>query len=318
MYENVGQKFLELAEGEKVSTAFIAGGRLGDAQGLRTSDEDVTGSLGPSSALGLEPIYMLARIAGELLPAARCPRQLSETLELFCDSAELRVVFQQLVLPCLNARKPVQVFPLDGEDALRSVGVHFHDHERLEISDFYTGLGYILSLQPYDFNKPMERVKLLALYAKLSKLSAAHVCSRPPTTVQILWPRSQSRIALSASLAWFKPRQHFQLARSARESVLRDLWGSTNALVHPTPMQARFPNPVGSLFGTCWGDCAEAMSVSAYVPCLRHYACKLIACFSFLETSGCSDTAPDVGGQRRIHYNPRLRNWALRQRRDPC
>ncbi|KAF7325632.1 hypothetical protein MKEN_00413000 [Mycena kentingensis (nom. inval.)] len=209
---------------------------------------------------------MLARLAGELLPAARCPKQFSEALESFCDgarSADLRVVLQQLVRPCLNAKTPVQVYPLDGEDSLRSVGVHFHDNERLDIVDYFTGLGYILSLQPYDFSQRMERVKLLALYAKLCKLSAAHVGSRAPTTVQILWPKNDPRIALAASLSWFKPRQHFQLARSARETVLRDLWGC-NALVHPSPMQVRFPNPVGTLFGTCWGDCAEAISVSAF------------------------------------------------------
>ncbi|KAF7325640.1 hypothetical protein MKEN_00413800 [Mycena kentingensis (nom. inval.)] len=205
---------------------------------------------------------MLARLTGELLPAVRCPRKLSESLESLCDG-DVRAILQLLVRPCLNAKTPVQIAAFNGQNAPRSVRVQFHEHERMEIADYFTALGYILSLQPYDFSQRMERVKLLALYAKLCKLSAAHVGSRAPTTVQILWPKNDSRIALAASLSWFKPRQHFQLTRSARETVLRDLWGS-NALVHPSPMQARFPNPVGTLFGTCWGDCAEAVSVSAF------------------------------------------------------
>ncbi|KAF7318835.1 hypothetical protein HMN09_00218900 [Mycena chlorophos] len=131
------------------------------------------------------------------------------------------------------------------------------------------GYPYPTSLLPWvhDLLENTQRVRLLALYAKLCKLCAIHVGSRPPTTVQLLLADTptDARMVLSASLAWFKTRHHFQLARSSRAGILRELWGSTGALVHPTPMQARFPgqNQAGSLFGTCWGDCAEAVSLAA-------------------------------------------------------
>ncbi|KAJ7444955.1 hypothetical protein B0H11DRAFT_2249666 [Mycena galericulata] len=34
--------------------------------------------------------------------------------------------------------------------------------------------------------------------------------------------------------------------------------------IDPTAMQACFPNPVGALLRTCWGNCAEAISLSAF------------------------------------------------------
>ncbi|KAJ6627955.1 hypothetical protein B0H10DRAFT_2210052 [Mycena sp. CBHHK59/15] len=138
-----------------------------------------------------------------------------------------------------------------GDDpSFRTVAVRFHDHPNLVIPDYFTGLGYLLSLQDYGSQDLGQRIKLLALYAKICKLSSPLVQSRPPTTVQLLWVNtphpSDTRVALGSSLAWLKVRSHFQMARNTRGGFC-----------------AAFPNPVGALFGTCWGDCAEAISLSA-------------------------------------------------------
>ncbi|KAJ7778153.1 hypothetical protein B0H16DRAFT_1301302, partial [Mycena metata] len=129
-----------------------------------------------------------------------------------------------------------------------TVSVKFHDHPNMILPDYFSGLGYILSLQNYGPLNLLQRIKLLAMYARVCKLSSPLVQSRAPTTVQLLWVNSI--------------RAHFQMARAVREGILRGLWG--DSLINPTPMQACFPNPTGALFGTCWGDCAEAISLSAF------------------------------------------------------
>lgn len=45
--------------------------------------------------------------------------------------------------------------------------------------------------------------------------------------------------------------------------MLKTLWH--HALENPTPMQRIFPNKEGELLGADWGDCAEAISLAAYV-----------------------------------------------------
>ncbi|KAJ7204796.1 hypothetical protein GGX14DRAFT_646337 [Mycena pura] len=203
-------------------------------------------------------------------------RKLSEAIEALCQPctlaagvrrADLGVVYSGLIKPCLIAKTSVPVYRMCDRDSW-TVSVKFHDHSNLVISDFFTGLGYILSSQAYGLRSLSERIELLALYAKICKLSSPLVQSRPPTTVQLLWVNSphkgDNRLALGSSLAWLKVRSHFQMARAVREGILRDIWGSTSALINPTPMQTCFPNPVGALFGSCWGDCAEAISLSAF------------------------------------------------------
>lgn len=170
-----------------------------------------------------------------------------------------------MVAPCLKATTSILVSSTSSSPSFRAVSVGFHDHPNLVIPDYFTGLGYILSVQAHGSQTLLQRIKLLALYAKICKLSAPLVQSRPPTTVQTLWVNSphvaDTRVVLGSSLAWLKVRSHFQMARAVRAGILRDLWAG--ALIDPTPMQVCFPNPEGGLFGTCWGDCAEAISISA-------------------------------------------------------
>ncbi|KAJ7031943.1 hypothetical protein C8F04DRAFT_669618 [Mycena alexandri] len=219
---------------------------------------------------------MLARLARELVPAAKCPLSLSNTLESLChssrlslgdDRANIGAVYSRLVAPCLSARTSILVpEPEVASNSFLTVSIKFHDHPNLILPDYFSGLGYILSLQHYGPLSLIQRIKLLALYAKVCKLSSPLVQSRAPTTVQLLWVSSphstDNRVVLGSSLAWTKIRAHFQMARTVREGILRGLWG--DSLINPTPMQACFPNPTGALFGTCWGDCAEAISLSAF------------------------------------------------------
>ncbi|KAJ7064716.1 hypothetical protein C8F01DRAFT_1249751 [Mycena amicta] len=192
---------------------------------------------------------MLTRLAGELIPAAKCPSTFSEALESLCNNThvlasgarkdDLRAVFHQLLKPCLTAKTSVQV------DVSKPTRVRFHDHARLVIPDYFAGLGYILSMQAYDSQNLVQRIRLLALYAKVCKLSATHVNSRPPTTVQLLWVDTPKdpRLVLGSSLAWFKARNHFQQARSVRAGILHDLWDAPGALIHPTPDAVSVPEP---------------------------------------------------------------------------
>ncbi|KAJ7185738.1 hypothetical protein C8R46DRAFT_1061584 [Mycena filopes] len=223
---------------------------------------------------------MLARLVRELAPAARCPQTLSNALQSLSNSARLSpgasraniaTVYSGLVAPCLIARTSILV---PEPDAFLTVSVKFHDHPNLILPDYFSGLGYILSMQDYGPLTLLQRIKLLALYARVCKLSSPLVQSRAPTTVQLLWVDSpaDTRVVLASSLAWTKVRSHFQMARTVREGILRGLW--RDALVDPTPMQAVFPptpNSAGALFGTCWGDCAEAISLSAL---WKHVAAK--------------------------------------------
>ncbi|KAJ7717625.1 hypothetical protein DFH07DRAFT_340597 [Mycena maculata] len=218
---------------------------------------------------------MLARLVRDLIPAAKCSVSLSNALKSLChplavapgaSRVDLGTVYSGLVAPCLTARTSILVSEAAPNDSFWTVSVKFHDHSNLVIPDYFTGLGYLLSLQAYGPLSLLERIRLLAMYAKVCKLSSPLVQSRPPTTVQLLWVNSphvtDTRIVLGSSLAWLKVRNHFQMARAVREQILRDLW--RDALVDPTPMQVCFPNPVGALFGSCWGDCAEAISLSAF------------------------------------------------------
>ncbi|KAJ7689441.1 hypothetical protein B0H17DRAFT_1202332 [Mycena rosella] len=196
---------------------------------------------------------MLARLVRDLIPAAKCAVSLSSALKSLCDPPELLAgssrsnlgaVYSGLVAPCLKAKTSILV---SEASAFWTVSVEFHDHSSLVIPDYFTGLGYILSLQEYGPQTLTQRIQLLALYAKLLWVNSPHPADK--------------RVVLGSSLAWLKIRSHFELARSVRKGILRDLWAG--ALIDPTPMQACFPNPVGALFGTCWGDCAEAISLSA-------------------------------------------------------
>ncbi|KAJ7170249.1 hypothetical protein C8R43DRAFT_1152839 [Mycena crocata] len=217
---------------------------------------------------------MLARLVRDLIPAAKCPVSLTNALKSLSQSSglaagasrvDLGTVYSELVAPCLTARTSILVSEAGASNSFWTVAVKFHDHSNLVIPDYFTGLGYILSLQAYGQQTLPQRIKLLALHAKVCKLSSSLVQSRPPTTVQLLWvnsPHEDNRIVFGSSLAWLKIRSHFQMARTVREGILRDLW--RGVLIYPTPMQACFPNPVGALFGTCWGDCAEAISLSAF------------------------------------------------------
>ncbi|KAJ7461765.1 hypothetical protein B0H11DRAFT_114733 [Mycena galericulata] len=217
---------------------------------------------------------MLARLVRDLIPAAKCSVSLSNALKSLCTTpaasgasqADLGTIYSGLLAPCLKAKTSILVSEAAPKDSFWTVSVRFHDHSNLVIPDYFTALGYILSFQKYGPLSLTERIKLLALYAKVCKLSSPLVQSRPPTTVQLLWVNSvhstDTRLVLGSSLAWLKVRSHFLMARAVREGILRDLW--RDALIDPTPMQACFPNPVGALFGTCWGDCAEAISLSAF------------------------------------------------------
>ncbi|KAJ7468005.1 hypothetical protein FB451DRAFT_1257753 [Mycena latifolia] len=217
---------------------------------------------------------MLARLARDLVPAAKCAVSFSNALKSLCTPITLvsgpsqgdpGTVYSELVAPCLKAKASILVSEATVGDSFCAVSVQFHDHSNLVIPDYFTGLGYILSLQPYGPQTLSQRIQLLTLYAQICKLSSPLVQSRPPTTVQFLWVNSphpaDTRVVLGSSLAWLKVRSHFQMARTVREGILRDIWAS--ALVNPTPMQVSFPNPEGAHFGTCWGDCAEAISLSA-------------------------------------------------------
>ncbi|KAJ7634664.1 hypothetical protein FB45DRAFT_909483 [Roridomyces roridus] len=198
---------------------------------------------------------MLASLIRELIPA-RTSAQLSNALKSLCNTPALVSGANRGDLDAVQTARTSVL--LSASQEYYSVSVKFHDHASLIIPDYFTALGYIFSMQPYGPLSMSERIRLLALYRP------HFVQSRAPTTVQLLWVNSPSdtRVVLGSSLAWLKPRSHFLMARAVREGILRELWH--DALVNPTPMQTRFPNPVGSLFGTCWGDCAEAISLSAF------------------------------------------------------
>lgn len=139
--------------------------------------------------------------------------------------------------------------------------------------------------------------------------SSTHTISAQPHA-------ADTRIVLGSSLAWLKVRSHFQMARSVREGILRDLW--SGALVDPTPMQTCFPNPAGALFGTCWGDCAEAISLSACVLSLMASSIGIKPCVQVMEARNFRCATRDSRAERRVYECRGPHHRAQRVRHHSC
>ncbi|KAE9387036.1 hypothetical protein BT96DRAFT_968273 [Gymnopus androsaceus JB14] len=168
---------------------------------------------------------------------------------------------------------------------VHSVRVPFHEHKEMEISDYFSALGYVLTYTTAtaSFTQLLHR---LSQYAEWCRVSSAVLETNTPTVVQMLFQvPSEPDLIANARYGYGPSKLKFSLASSVsagkgggREDVrenrirtLESVW--SHPLVYPTPVQQAHASagigferngsrvePSAELFGTPWGHCGEGVS----------------------------------------------------------
>lgn len=149
---------------------------------------------------------------------------------------------------------------------VHTVKVPFHDYENMDISDYFSGLGYFLThLDPRCLSFT-HLVKLLSQYAEWCRVSSVVLNVNTPTVVQLLSDAS-GRYSLAASVSAGKGGGREDV-REERIKTLEAVW--PRPLIYPTPVQQAHANagigygePSAEMFGTPWGHCGETLSFAS-------------------------------------------------------
>ncbi|ESK96754.1 hypothetical protein Moror_6684 [Moniliophthora roreri MCA 2997] len=172
-------------------------------------------------------------------------------------------VFDGLLEPCLKNRSHM-CRTVSGR--VHTVKVPFHDYENMDISDYFSGLGYFLThLDPRCLSFT-HLVKLLSQYAEWCRVSSVVLNVNTPTVVQLLSDAS-GRYSLAASVSAGKGGGREDV-REERIKTLEAVW--PRPLIYPTPVQQAHANagigygePSAEMFGTPWGHCGETLSFAS-------------------------------------------------------
>ncbi|TRM64669.1 hypothetical protein BD626DRAFT_428986 [Schizophyllum amplum] len=213
-------------------------------------------------------------------------------------------VFEGILLPCLEKRSH---YKSDAYGALHSVQTQYNDHEKLSITDYFSGLGYLLAHQQDNRSDLIHLIKLTSIYAQWCRASARSLCVNPPTVVQLLWEtqpnygdstsnRAPGRFSLSSSVVPGKGDGR-EAIRRMRVHVLSKIWPSI--FDNPTPVQkahaeagVSYAYPTEELFGTPWGHCGESITfASMYTTMQAHVPLGTLA----LSVKTMTSTIPGVG-----------------------
>ncbi|KAJ4481129.1 hypothetical protein J3R30DRAFT_3464529 [Lentinula aciculospora] len=191
-------------------------------------------------------------------------------------------IYEGILHPCLNSGKHY-VSGTDGQP--RSVRVPFHEHREMEISDYFSALGYILTHATTTASFT-QLIHLLSCYAEWCRVSSSILDINTPTVVQMLLDdpsssecpsfrtmaqyghRNKLRFSFASSVSAGKGECREDV-RQSRVSALQSVW--RHPLLYPTPVQrAHAATGIGyedssiessaELFGTPWGHCGESVS----------------------------------------------------------
>ncbi|KAJ3715729.1 hypothetical protein C8R42DRAFT_212935 [Lentinula raphanica] len=194
------------------------------------------------------------------------------------NSIYLTRIFDEILFPCLKNAKHY----VNGTDGtVHSVRVPFHEHKEMDISDYFSALGYILthSTATASFT---QLIRLLSCYAEWCRVSSFVLGINTPTVVQMLFDEPPSfqntltryghantlKFSLASSVSAGKGEGREDV-RESRVSSLQSVW--PHSLVYPTPVQRAHASagigygrssiePSAELFGTPWGHCGESVS----------------------------------------------------------
>ncbi|KAJ3727287.1 hypothetical protein DFJ43DRAFT_1086004 [Lentinula guzmanii] len=193
-----------------------------------------------------------------------------------------RRIFEGILYPCVKTKKHYVSGP---GGKVHSVRVPFHEHKEMEISDYFSALGYVLTYSTRTASF-IQLIHLLSHYAEWCRVSSFVLGINTPTVVQMLFDDPPSskltpfhtlahhgygnkfKFSLASSISAGKGEGREDV-RSSRISALQSVW--PHHLIHPTPVQrAHASAGIGygrssietsaELFGTPWGHCGESVS----------------------------------------------------------
>ncbi|KAL1708236.1 hypothetical protein EV121DRAFT_197536, partial [Schizophyllum commune] len=186
-------------------------------------------------------------------------------------------VYERVLLPCLATRTHCVS---DTWGSVHPVHSQYHDNADLHITDYFSGLGYLLAHQESRPHDLVELIQLLSIYSQLCRTSARFLNVNPPTVVQLLWetkPRpvhahhlsctTLGRFSLASSVAPGKGDGREEV-RAERVRILGRVWPPV--FDSPTPVQKAhaeagvcYAFPSEELFGTPWGHCGESVTFAS-------------------------------------------------------
>ncbi|KAJ3879271.1 hypothetical protein F5051DRAFT_403317 [Lentinula edodes] len=191
-------------------------------------------------------------------------------------------VFEGILNPCLETGRHY-VNGTNGK--VHSVRVPFHEHKEMEISDYFSALGYLLTHATSSASFT-QAIHLLSCYAEWCRVSSSVLNINTPTVVQMLFDDPNScksasfhtldqygygnklKFSLASSISAGKGEGREDV-RAKRITALQSVW--SHPLLYPSPVQRAHASagigygrsPVESsaeLFGTPWGHCGESVS----------------------------------------------------------
>lgn len=180
---------------------------------------------------------------------------------------DLERVYDGILEPCLTNKSH---YVRGTQNSLSSVHVKYHDYPNLSITDFFSGLGYVLAhVHPYQSSHDLKSLtQLLCQYSEWCRSSATLLEVNPPTVVQLLWSVKCRRFSLASSVAAGKGEGREEV-REERVKSLEAVW--PDQLTNPTPVQQQHAlagthkvvDSSTELFGTPWGHCGESISFAS-------------------------------------------------------
>ncbi|KII95181.1 hypothetical protein PLICRDRAFT_34017 [Plicaturopsis crispa FD-325 SS-3] len=108
----------------------------------------------------------------------------------------LHLVHDRIIEPCIsNSTAILADSGPNNTVTISTVGVPFHEHANMPITDFFSALGWMLSIARLDTQALTSSniVHLLATYARICRLAGRALNDRPPTAVQMLWTSNPPR-----------------------------------------------------------------------------------------------------------------------------